>query len=73
MQFDDPVLTHFVENVVKPAVKKNIGYDLVDMNDVVRAGVIDDTMRKRIRDAIFVIADLMHDNSGAGRLVTLRG
>ena len=65
MQFDDPVLTRFVENVVKPAVKESIGYDLVDMSDVARAGVIDDTMRQRIRDAIFVIADLTHDNSGA--------
>ena len=64
MQFDDPALEAFVEEVVKPATKE-IGYDLVDMRDVARAGVIDDIMRVQIRDAAFVIADLTHDNSGA--------
>ena len=64
MQFDDPALEAFVEEVVKPATKE-IGYDLVDMRDVARAGVIDDIMRVQIRDAAFIIADLTHDNSGA--------
>ena len=65
MQFDDPDLDSFVRDVVKPAVKRGIGYDLVDMRDVARAGVIDDIMRVQIRDAAFVIADLTHDNHGA--------
>ncbi len=65
MQFGDPDLDSFVENVVKPAVKKEIEYDLVDMRDVARAGVIDDIMRVQIRDADFVIADLTHGNQGA--------
>ena len=65
MEFDDPELDPFVKDVVKPAVKEGIGYDLVDMNDVGRAGVIDNIMRTQIRDAAFVIVDLTHDNSGA--------
>ncbi len=65
MQFGDSELNSFVEDVVKPAVEEGIGYKLVDMNDVGRAGVIDNIMRTQIRDAAFVIVDLTHDNSGA--------
>ena len=65
MQFNDPDLESFVRDVVKPAVKKDIGYDLVDMRDVPEAGIIDNIMRVRIRDAKFVIADLTHGNNGA--------
>jgi len=65
MQFDDPVLDPFVISVVKPAVKKGIGYDLFDMRNVARAGIIDNIMRAQIRDAAFVIVDLTHDNPGA--------
>ena len=65
LQFDDSNLDPFVQDVVKPAVKEGIGYDLVDMRDVARAGVIDNLMRIQIRDAAFVIADLTHDNPGA--------
>ncbi|MCY3762913.1 MAG: hypothetical protein OXH50_16825, partial [Gemmatimonadetes bacterium] len=65
MQFDAPDLEAFVQEVVKPAVKNEIGYDLVDMRDIGRAGVIDNIMRVQIRDAKFVIVDLTHDNNGA--------
>lgn len=65
MQFNDPELDPFVEDVVKPAVKEGIGYDLVDMRNVTQAGVIDNIMRTQIRDAAFVIVDLTHDNPGA--------
>ena len=65
MQFGDPGLDGLVRNVVKPAVKDEMGYDLFDMRDVARAGVIDDIMRIQIRDSAFVIADLTHDNHGA--------
>ena len=58
MQFDVPDLDSFVEEVVKPTVN-GMGYDLVDMNKK-RAGIIDNIMRTRIRDAKFVIADLTH-------------
>ena len=65
MKFHDPELDPFVRDVVKPVVKDGIGYDLVDMRDVSRAGVIDNIMRVQIRDSAFVIADLTHDNHGA--------
>ena len=65
MQFDEPALKSFVNDVVKPAVKDATGCDLVDMNDVGRAGIIDNIMRIQIRDAKFIISDLTHDNHGA--------
>ena len=65
MQFGDSDLDPFVENVVKPVVKEGVGYDLVDMRDVARAGVIDNILRTQIRDAAFLIVDLTHDNPGA--------
>ena len=45
MQFNDDNLDAFVQDVVKPAVKENTGYDLVDMRDVSQAGIIDNIMR----------------------------
>ena len=65
MPFGDSELDPFVEDVVKPAVKEGIDYDLVDMRDAARAGVIDNIMRTQIRDAAFLIVDLTHDNPGA--------
>ena len=65
MQFGDTDLDNFVQSVVKPTIKENTGYDLVDMRDVSQAGVIDNIMRVQIRDAAFVIAELSHDNLGA--------
>ena len=65
IQFNDPDLEAFVQEVVKPTVKENTGYDLVDMRDVSQAGIIDNIMRVQIRDAAFVIAELSHDNLGA--------
>ena len=64
MKFGDRNLDSFVTDVVKPVIKE-VGYDLVDMRDVSRAGVIDNIMRTQIRDAAFVLVDLTHDNSGA--------
>ena len=61
MQFGDPELDPFVNDVVKPAAKDGIGYDLF----VARAGVIDNVRRTQIRDAAFVLVDLTHDNPGA--------
>lgn len=65
LQFGEQELDSFIEKVIKPGVKNGIGYELVDMRDVARAGIIDNLMREQIRDAAFVIADLTHDNSGA--------
>lgn len=64
LQFGDERLDGFVSTVVKPAVK-SLGFDLIDMRDAAQAGVIDNIMRMKIRDAAFILADLTHDNSGA--------
>ena len=64
MKFDDE-LDGFIRNVVKPAVKDATGYELKDLRDVSKAGLIDNLMVTTIRDARFVIVDLTHDNRGA--------
>ena len=65
MEFDDATLEKFVLEVLKPTVKEATDYDLVDMRNVSKAGIIDNIMRVQIRDAKFVIVDLTHDNNGA--------
>ena len=65
MKFGNRALDFLVRDTVKPAIKDGIGYDLVDMRGVGRAGVIDNIMRAQIRDSAFVIADLSDDNLGA--------
>jgi hypothetical protein len=65
LKFGDPILDPLVNDVIKPAVKNGIGYDLVDMRNVARAGIIDNIMRAQIRDSAFIIIDLTHDNPGA--------
>ena len=64
MEFGKDTLDSIMQNTIKPAIKRDTGYDLVDLRDVARAGVIDNIMRTRIRDWAFVIADLTHDNPG---------
>lgn len=64
LKFGDAVLDPFVNDIIKPAVA-TLGYDLVDMRDVAQAGIIDNVMRARIRDAAFVLVDLTHANEGA--------
>lgn len=64
MQFNDNELETFVQEVVKPTVER-IGFDLIDVRDVSKAGIIDNIIRSQIRSARFVIADLTHDNNGA--------
>lgn len=65
MQFSNAVLDPFVDETIKPAVLDGIGYNLVDLRDVSRAGVIDNILREQIRDAAFILVDLTHDNPGA--------
>lgn len=64
MKFGDAVLDPFAIDVIKPAVSA-LGFELVDMRDVAEAGIIDNVMRARIRDAAFVLVDLTHANEGA--------
>lgn len=64
LKFNDPVLDPLLKDHVKPAIKR-LGFEAYDMRDVAEAGIIDNLMRVRIRDAAFVIVDLTHENAGA--------
>jgi hypothetical protein len=64
LKFGIPELDKLLKEVLKPSTKE-LGFDLLDMRDSARTGVIDNIMREKIRDCAFVIADLTHDNLGA--------
>lgn len=65
LKFGDATLDALLEDTIRPGVREAIGYDVVDMRSVARAGIIDNLMRAQIRDSAFVLADLTHDNLGA--------
>ena len=65
LKFGDAVLDAFLKDVIQPGVKQGIGYDVVDMRSISKAGIIDNIMRAQIRDSAFVLVDLTHDNAGA--------
>lgn len=65
LQFGHEPLDVLLRDYAKPAIKEELGFDLLDMRDAARAGVIDNVMREKIRDSAFVIADLSTGNSGA--------
>lgn len=64
MEFGDLMLNHALEEVFKPSAKQ-AGFDLFKLDDVPKAGLIDDRLRVEIQASDFVIADLTHDNLGA--------
>jgi hypothetical protein len=64
LKFGDPDLDPLVRDHIKPAIA-SIGYEVVDLRDVSRAGVIDNLLRVQIRDSAFVLVDLTHENAGA--------
>jgi len=65
LQFNDPVLDPIYRDTIRPSIKSQLGYDVVDMREISRPGVIDNIMREHLREAAFIIADLTHDNPGA--------
>lgn len=64
LKFGDEELDEFQRTVIKPTTLK-LGFVLEDMRDAARAGLIDNVMRQKIRDAAFVLVDLTHANEGA--------
>lgn len=64
MKFGDEQLTLVLENVFKPSAKR-AGFDLSKLDDVPKAGLIDDRLRVEIQASDFLVADLTHDNLGA--------
>jgi nucleoside 2-deoxyribosyltransferase len=65
MKFGENDLENLLSEHVAPAIETGLAYKLVDMRAVARAGIIDNIMREKIRDAAFVLVDLTHDNPGA--------
>ena len=57
-------LFSLVSEVLKPTIRE-MGYDIRDMREHGRSGLIDNIMIMAIRDSRFCIADLTHDNHGA--------
>lgn len=63
-QFGDTELDFLVNNHFRTAVAET-GFTLRRVDDVPRAGLIDDQLRVDIRNARFLICDLSHGNRGA--------
>lgn len=64
LKFGDPTLEHMLANIFRPAAAR-AGFDLFKLDDVPKAGLIDDRLRVEIQASDFVVADLSHDNLGA--------
>ena len=64
MKFGDVVLKKMLADVFRPAAKV-AGFELFKLDDVPKAGLIDDRLRVEIQASDFVVADLSHDNLGA--------
>ena len=58
------LLDNVVEKVFKPCVKQ-AGFELFRLDEVPRAGLIDDQLRVAIQNSDFLIADPTHDNLGS--------
>ena len=64
MQYGAKELDEIVAKYFQPAVKA-AGFDLYRLDDVPKAGLIDDRLKVEIRTSRFLIADLTHENRGA--------
>lgn len=64
MKFGAQDLDSMLVKVFKPSVR-DTGFELIKLDDVPRAGLIDDRLRVEIQSSDFIIADLSHDNLGA--------
>jgi hypothetical protein len=64
MQFGTQPLDTLVDKYFRPAVAET-GFTLQRLDDIPKAGLIDDRLRVEIQSARFLIVDLTHDNSGA--------
>lgn len=64
MKFGEPELDGFLNDHIRPAVKLT-GFELRRLDDVPKAGLIDDRLRVEIRACRFLISDLTHANNGA--------
>jgi len=64
MKFGNAELDRILNVYFKPAVAAT-GFELYRLDDVPKAGLIDDRLRVEIRTSRFLISDLTHENAGA--------
>ncbi|WP_440999815.1 hypothetical protein [Fodinibius sp. SL11] len=64
MEFGDTNIEKAYEECFKGAVAKT-GFKLFNLQDIPKAGLIDNRLRAEIRNARFLLADLTNDNLGA--------
>ena len=64
MKYGDTTLDFVVDKAFRPALRKT-GFSLQRLDEVPKAGLIDDRLRVEIRTSRFLIADLTHENAGA--------
>jgi len=64
MEYGNKELDEIVEKHFKPAVACT-GFELCRLDELSKAGLIDDRLRVEIRNSRFLISDLTHENRGA--------
>ena len=64
LQFGSVEVEHLANEHIRPVVKKELGYELLGLREVSKAGVIDEILCETIRKSEFLIADLTDDNNG---------
>ena len=64
MKYGDSELDRIVREYFRPAVVST-GFELYRLDDIPKAGLIDDRLRVEIRTSRFLISDLTHENAGA--------
>lgn len=64
MKYGDSELDRIVSEYFRPAVVST-GFELYKLDDIPKAGLIDDRLRVEIRTSRFLISDLTHENAGA--------
>lgn len=64
MAFGNVVLDTVVDTIFKDSARR-AGFDLFRVDEINKAGLIDDHIRSEIQSSDFLVADLTHDNHGA--------
>ena len=64
MKFGDPTLDEIFSAVFKLSAAQ-AGFELFNLSEKPKAGLIDDRLRVEIQSSDFLVADLTHDNHGA--------
>jgi len=64
MEYDDKILDNIYKKKIKDAVER-VGFEIRRLDEIPRAGLIDNHLRDEIRRSKFLLADLTFDNNGA--------